>query len=53
MAEHLYTASGAAAPGAGPDGGAGPGGGPSPNGGARDGGAKADDVIDVEFEEKK
>lgn len=51
MAEHLYAA------GAGPDAGAAasPGGtadGSSPGGGA-DHGAKADDVIDVEFEEKK
>ncbi|WP_165223637.1 molecular chaperone DnaK [Aquisphaera insulae] len=49
MAEHLYASS--AAPGAGPGGAAGgPGHGPAeaPNGGAR-----PDDVIDVEFEEKK
>ncbi len=53
MAEHLYSASGQ--PGAG----AGPAGGPAGDGGAgaaggQDGGAgKGDDVIDVEFEEKK
>ncbi|MGO8903449.1 MAG: molecular chaperone DnaK, partial [Isosphaeraceae bacterium] len=50
MAEHLYSAGG---PGAGA--GAGPGTGPgpsaSPNGG--DGSPKPEDVIDVEFEEKK
>ena len=45
MAEHIYTATSAEA-GAAASGG--PGGGPSANGGA-----KADDVIDVEFEEKK
>src|SRR4029077_1535395 len=56
MAEHLYAASSAAGgPGAGP--GAAPGGPPpgaaaSPNGGGGDG-QKAEDVIDVEFEEKK
>jgi molecular chaperone DnaK len=55
MAEHLYSA-GAGAAGAG---GAGPGHGPGPGdghpGAAHDGGAgaKPDDVIDVEFEEKK
>jgi molecular chaperone DnaK len=53
MAEHLYSTSGQ--PGAG----AGPAGGPAGDGGAgaaggQDGGAgKGDDVIDVEFEEKK
>jgi molecular chaperone DnaK len=51
MAEHLY-ASSAQGPGAGP--GAPPGGdGASANGGAQAGTEKADDVIDVEFEEKK
>jgi molecular chaperone DnaK len=48
MAEHLYAASGS--PGGAQPGG--PEGGPSANGGAQPGG-KADDVIDVEFEEKK
>ena len=48
MAEHLYAA-GAQAPGAGAEGPMGPGAGASANGG----GAAADDVIDVEFEEKK
>jgi molecular chaperone DnaK len=53
MAEHIYSASG---PGATPGGGPGPGPEPgepsaSPNGGA--GGQKPEDVIDVEFEEKK
>ena len=52
MSEHLYSAGGAGA-GAGP--GPGPGAGPrpsaSPNGG--DGSQKPEDVIDVEFEEKK
>ena len=50
MAEHLYSAGG---PGAGAGPGAGPGPGPSasPNGG--DGSQKPEDVIDVEFEEKK
>ena len=50
MAEHLYAGSGAAGPGAsGPEGG--PKAGPSsPNGGQ---GGKPEDVIDVEFEEKK
>jgi molecular chaperone DnaK len=48
MAEHLYTA-GAAAPGAGAAG-AGAAGAASPNGGKA---GKPDDVIDVEFEEKK
>jgi molecular chaperone DnaK len=56
MAEHLYAASGAGAgagPGAAPGGGEGDHGGAttSPNGGA--GGQKSEDVIDVEFEEKK
>ena len=47
MAEHLYAATASGAPtGGGPD--DGPGGRASSNGGA-----KADDVIDVEFEEKK
>jgi molecular chaperone DnaK len=46
MAEHLYAG---AKPGPGPGPGPAPGG-ASPNGGA---GAKPDDVIDVEFEEKK
>jgi molecular chaperone DnaK len=52
MAEHLYA--GSAAPGgasAGPGPGADSGDGASPNGGAP--GGKPDDVIDVEFEEKK
>jgi molecular chaperone DnaK len=49
MAEHLYAASASSAPGggAGPDGGPT---GPSANGGEA---GKPDDVIDVEFEEKK
>ncbi len=57
MAEHLYAAAGAGAaggPGAGPGaapGGPGPGAAASPNGGGD--GQKAEDVIDVEFEEKK
>jgi molecular chaperone DnaK len=57
MAEHLYAATGAAGgpgagPGAAPDGpGPGPGAAASPNGGAD--GQRAEDVIDVEFEEKK
>jgi molecular chaperone DnaK len=55
MAEHLYSPSGSPG-GGGPAGGAGgggpAGGGPSPNGGAH-GHGKPDDVIDVEFEEKK
>src|SRR5262249_30784438 len=53
MAEHLYAA-GSAQPGgagAGP-GGFGPGG-PSPDGGNAGPGGKPEDVIDVEFEEKK
>jgi molecular chaperone DnaK len=55
MAEHLYAgaqagAGGPGAPGAGPGPGAGPFG---PGGASPDGGPKADDVIDVEFEEKK
>ena len=50
MAEHLYAAN-AASPGAGPDGGNGATVPPSADG---SGGAnKAEDVIDVEFEEKK
>jgi len=51
MGEHLYAASAQAAPG-GADAGAGPGaaGGPHPHG---EPAGKADDVIDVEFEEKK
>jgi molecular chaperone DnaK len=61
MAEHLYSAGGqgggAGGPGAGPGPGAGGGfgpGGPSPDGGAAGpGGSKPEDVIDVEFEEKK
>ncbi len=52
MSEHLYSAGG---PGAGAGAGPGPGAGPrpsaSPNGG--DGSQKPEDVIDVEFEEKK
>ena len=52
MSEHLYSAGG---PGAGAGPGPGPGAGPrpsaSPNGG--DGSQKPEDVIDVEFEEKK
>jgi hypothetical protein len=48
MAEHLYAASGAAG---GPAAGPGPGAAASPNGGAE--GQKPEDVIDVEFEEKK
>jgi molecular chaperone DnaK len=47
MAEHLYSKAGG--PEAGPQG---PGGGPSPDGGAEQG-PKPEDVIDVEFEEKK
>lgn len=52
MAEHLYAANATGAPGAGgPEaGGATAGGGASANGGPDE---KADDVIDVEFEEKK
>jgi molecular chaperone DnaK len=52
MAEHLYAANATGAPGAGgPEAGAATaGGGASANG---DPGEKADDVIDVEFEEKK
>lgn len=52
MSEHLYSAGGPGA-GAGPGRGTGPGPGPSasPNGG--DGSQKPEDVIDVEFEEKK
>lgn len=50
MAEHLYAAS-PGGPGAGPGAGAAPGGDGAANGGAQ--GSKADDVIDVEFEEKK
>jgi molecular chaperone DnaK len=61
MAEHLYSAGaqagGAGGPGAGPGPGAGGGfgpGGPSPDGGAGGPeGSKPEDVIDVEFEEKK
>jgi molecular chaperone DnaK len=49
MAEHLYAAN-AAAPGAGPDGGNGATVPPTADG---SGGSKAEDVIDVEFEEKK
>ncbi len=58
MSEHLYSAGGpGAGAGAGPGHGTGPGPGPgagpsaSPNGG--DGSQKPEDVIDVEFEEKK
>jgi molecular chaperone DnaK len=47
MAEHLYSKAGG--PDAGPQA---PGGGPSPDGGAEQG-PKPEDVIDVEFEEKK
>ncbi len=47
MAEHLYAAS--AAPGAG----AGPSAGPATEAPSSNGGGKPDDVIDVEFEEKK
>jgi len=50
MAEHLYSAGGPGA-GAGPGPGTGPGPSASPNGG--DGSQKPEDVIDVEFEEKK
>ncbi|MBV8129687.1 MAG: molecular chaperone DnaK [Planctomycetaceae bacterium] len=52
MSEHLYSAGGPGA-GAGPGRGTGPGPGPSesPNGG--DGSQKPEEVIDVEFEEKK
>jgi molecular chaperone DnaK len=62
MAEHLYAAGGAGQAGGGPGPGAGPGpdagggfgAGPSPDGGAAGpGGPKPEDVIDVEFEEKK
>ncbi len=61
MAEHLYAAGAKAGGEAGPGPGAGPGagagfgagpGGPSPDGGAG-AGPKPEDVIDVEFEEKK
>ena len=52
MSEHLYSAGGAGAgAGAGPGPGAGPRPSASPNGG--DGSQKPEDVIDVEFEEKK
>jgi len=52
MAEHLYSAGGpGAGAGAGPGPGTGPGPSASPNGG--DGSQKPEDVIDVEFEEKK
>ncbi len=47
MAEHLYAAS--AQPTGGPEG----GGGPTSTGDGSESGGKADDVIDVEFEEKK
>jgi molecular chaperone DnaK len=55
MAEHLYSPGGAgsgpaAGPGSGSGSGTGPGPSESPNGG---GGQKPEDVIDVEFEEKK
>jgi molecular chaperone DnaK len=51
MAEHLYSG---AKTGPGPESDAGPGpGGPSPNGGHGGPGSKPEDVIDVEFEEKK
>ncbi|MGZ3301571.1 MAG: molecular chaperone DnaK [Isosphaeraceae bacterium] len=50
MSEHLYSAGGPGA-GAGPGPGAGPKPSASPNGG--DGSQKPEDVIDVEFEEKK
>src|SRR5262249_58782549 len=58
MAEHLYSAAGSGQPGGAGGPGAGPGGfgpgGASPDGGAAGhGGAKPEDVIDVEFEEKK
>jgi molecular chaperone DnaK len=49
MAEHLYSGAQAGGPGAGPGPGPGAGPGASPNGGA----GKPEDVIDVEFEEKK
>ncbi len=49
MAEHLYAGAQAGGPGAGPGPGPGAGPGASPNGGA----GKPEDVIDVEFEEKK
>ena len=52
MSEHLYSAGGpGAGAGPGPGPGAGPGPSASPNGG--DGSQKPEDVIDVEFEEKK
>jgi molecular chaperone DnaK len=52
MSEHLYAAGGpGAGAGAGPGHGTGPGPSASPNGG--DGSQKPEDVIDVEFEEKK
>src|SRR4051812_49412444 len=52
MAEHLYATPGASGgPGEGPGPGGGPGAAASPNGGAE--GHKPEDVIDVEFEEKK
>ena len=52
MSEHLYSAGGpGAGAGAGPSPGAGPRPSASPNGG--DGSQKPEDVIDVEFEEKK
>jgi len=52
MAEHIYASSSAAAGGGGGPGADGPQGG-GPGGPSANGGAKADDVIDVEFEEKK
>jgi len=53
MAEHIYTATSAEAGGPGAAAGAGAGAGSSGGRGSANGGAKADDVIDVEFEEKK
>jgi len=54
MSEHIYAASAEQGePGAGAGAGAGAAGGPGDGRASSNGGAKADDVIDVEFEEKK
>jgi molecular chaperone DnaK len=54
MAEHLYAGAQAGGPGAGQGPGPGAGHGPGPDVGSANGGAgKPEDVIDVEFEEKK
>jgi molecular chaperone DnaK len=53
MAEHLYAASAAQGPGAGAGAAAGPDGAGANGGAAHGQGGKPDDVIDVEFEEKK